>query len=80
MIRASLPDGDIAAIASSQIAHKLVELEVPHYYVGPATVEAFTRSTKLGKLQRLILRGWAGASDVADLERRWGPKLVKLAR
>ena len=75
-LRVRLPDGDVAVIASSQIAHKLVELEIPHYYVGPATVEAFTRSTRLGRLQRLILRGYGGAADLGALHKRWGLKLI----
>jgi uncharacterized protein (TIGR02996 family) len=75
-LRVRLPDGDIAVIASSQIAYKLVELEIPHYYVGPATVEAFTRSTRLGRLQRLILRGYGDAADLGTLHKRWGPKLI----
>jgi len=75
-LRVRIPDGDVAVIASSQIAHKLVELEIPHYYVGPSTVEAFTRSAKLGRLQRLILRGYGGAADLGTLHKRWGPKLI----
>jgi len=75
-LRVRMPDGDVAVIASSQIASKLVELEIPHYYVGPSTVAAFTRSTRLGRLQRLILRGYGGSADLGTLHKRWGPKLI----
>jgi uncharacterized protein (TIGR02996 family) len=77
-LASNLDDGDVAAIASSHLARGLEYLEISLGYrdLGEATIEAFSRSKRLGKLQRLVLHGRTRDSDLAPLEKRWGPKLV----
>jgi uncharacterized protein (TIGR02996 family) len=77
-LECNLDDGDVAAIASSHLARGLEHLEISVGYrdIGEATIEAFSKSKRLGKLQRLVLRGRTRDSNLAPLEKRWGPKLV----
>jgi uncharacterized protein (TIGR02996 family) len=77
-LECTLDDGDVAAIASSQLARGLEHLEISVGYrdIGEATIEAFSKSKRLGRLQRLVLRGRTRDSNLAPLEKRWGPKLI----